>query len=233
MARHSVLIVDDDDKINRLLRAYFENSGFEVLAAFNGQDALKLFAENKPDAVILDLMMPDPDGWEVCRRIRLTSDVPILMLTARGAEAEKVLGLDSGADDYVTKPFSFREVVARVKVIIRRANKAQVCEACRTVRELSIDSEMHRVTCRGQVINLTATEFKILALLAAHPDKPFSRRNIAAHIQGEGVLLEACERTIDAHIKNLRRKIEADPSNPGYILTEYGIGYKLAGDADD
>lgn len=227
---YSALVVEDDEKIAKLLQVYLESSNFKVTLANDGDLGWNLFQAEPPDVVILDLMLPGLDGWEICRRIRSCSEVPILMLTACGEIDERVNGLDMGADDYVTKPFGFREVVARAKAIIRRANKYLEPKNIIRVGPLVIDTEKHLVLSSGKPIGLTVTEFKILELLAAQPEQVFPRSKIVAHIMGANC--EGYERALDAHIKNLRKKIESDPNQPEYIRTVHGIGYKFSGAAD-
>ncbi|BBB89605.1 MAG TPA: response regulator transcription factor [Methylomusa anaerophila] len=231
MAQHSVLIVDDDAKLVKLLKTYFEKDGYIAYTAADGVDALMAVKEHKPDIMVLDLMMPGIDGWEVCRRVRKDNDMPIIMLTARDDESDLLVGLELGADDYVTKPFSPKEVVARAKTILRRTNRAVVRKEPIKVGSLTINLEMYQVTRDGELIELTPTEFKILEMMAANPGKVFSRLQIVE--QAHGYSFEGYERTIDAHIKNLRRKLEVNPKEPTYIQTVYGIGYKLAGAIKD
>lgn len=231
MAQYSVLIVDDDAKLVKLLQTYFAKEAFITYSANDGLDALQAVREKKPDIMVLDLMLPGLDGWEVCRKIRRDNDIPIIMLTARDEESDRLVGLEIGADDYVTKPFSPKEVVARAKVILRRTHKEAVRHEPIRFGSLSIDLERHQVTQENQQIELTPTEFKILELLAVNAGKVFSRLQIVE--QTQGYTFEGYERTIDAHIKNLRRKIEVSPKEPQYIQTVYGIGYKFAGDADE
>ncbi|VBB08363.1 transcriptional regulatory protein c terminal [Lucifera butyrica] len=231
--QYTALIVDDDEKLARLLQVYFEKDGFNTLLAHDGLRALKLARENKPDILILDLMLPGMDGWEICRTLRQESDVAILMLTARDEEADRLIGLELGADDYVTKPFSTREVVARARAILRRTRKMADSPEASTVRvgNLVIDRQRYEVTLQGEVLDLTPTEFKILELLAVNTGRVFSRLQIVEKVQG--FAFDGYERTIDAHIKNLRRKIEANPREPQYIQTIYGVGYKFTGDVNE
>lgn len=231
MASYSVLIVDDDMKLVKLLQTYFAKDGFVTYCADNGLDALQLVKERKPDILILDLMLPGLSGWDVCRKIRKDNDVPILMLTARDDESDRLIGLEIGADDYVTKPFSPKEVVARVKAILRRTHGNMVKSEALKIGSLSIDWERHEVTRDNKLIELTPTEFKLLEVLAVNAGKVFSRLHLAEKTQG--YTFEGYERTIDAHIKNLRRKIEVNPREPQYIQTVYGIGYKLVGDMNE
>lgn len=231
MAQYSVLIVDDDVKLVKLLRTYFEKEGCMTYSANDGLDALQIVREKKPDIMVLDLMLPGLDGLDVCRKIRKDNDIPIIMLTARDEESDRLIGLEIGADDYVTKPFSPKEVVARAKAILRRANKEVVRSEPIQAGTLIIDLERHQVTNGGHIVDVTPTEFKIMELLAANTGKVFSRLQIVEQIQGYS--FEGYERTIDAHIKNLRRKIETNPKEPQHIQTVYGIGYKFAGEADE
>ncbi len=230
MSKSSVLIVDDDMKIAALLKAYFEKDGFVTYLAHDGYQALEKIREQKPDIVVLDLMLPGLDGWEVCRRARKDSDVPILMLTARDEETDRLIGLEMGADDYVAKPFSAREVVARVRAILRRTNKSATKEEPIKIGKLLIDPKQHTITKDGENLDMTPTEFKILELLATNPNRVFSRLHIVQQVQGYA--FEGYERTIDAHIKNLRRKLEDNPKEPRYIVTIYGVGYKFVGEED-
>lgn len=229
--QYAVLIVDDDVKLVKLLQTYFEKEGCLVYFATNGLDALQVVREQKPDIMILDLMLPGLDGLDVCRRIRKDNDIPILMLTARDEERDRLVGLEIGADDYVTKPFSPKEVVARAKAILRRTNKEVVRSGLIIAGKLMIDLERHQVTKAGLALELTPTEFKILELLTANAGRVYSRLQIVEQTQGH--TFEGYERTIDAHIKNLRRKVEINPKEPQYIQTIYGIGYKFASETNE
>jgi two-component system, OmpR family, alkaline phosphatase synthesis response regulator PhoP len=231
MAQYSVLIVDDDIKLVQLLKNYFAKEGFITYIANDGLVAMQEVRQKKPDIMILDLMLPGLDGWDVCRRIRRDNDIPIIMLTARDEESDRLVGLEIGADDYVSKPFSPKEVVARAKVILRRTHKEVVQQGVIKAGGLSIDLERHQVINGTQFVDLTPTEFKLLEVLADNAGKVFSRLQIVE--QTQGYTFEGYERTIDAHIKNLRRKLEINPKEPKYILTVYGIGYKFAGDGDE
>ena len=227
MPQYSVLLVDDDVKLVRLLQSYFEKDGFLIYTAHDGLDALQIVRQRKPNIVVLDLMLPGLDGLEVCRKIRKDNDVPILMLTAKDEEADRLVGLEIGADDYVTKPFSPKEVVARVKAILRREHKQVVQYQPIQVGAITIDLERHQVLNNQNQVQLTPTEFKILELLAGNIGKVFSRAQFAE--QAQGYTFDGYERTVDAHIKNLRRKIGDQSKDSGYIQTVYGIGYKLEG----
>lgn len=227
MTQRSVLLVDDDTKLVELLRLYFQKDGFVVFTANDGLTALKIAREKGPDILVLDLMLPELDGWDICRTLRRESEVPILMLTARDEESDRLVGLEIGADDYVTKPFSPKEVVARVKAILRRTMRTTVRTEPLRMGNVVIDLEQYQVTKSGQPVELTPTEFKMLELLAANPGRVFSRLQIVE--QAQGYTFEGFERTIDAHIKNLRRKIEDNPKEPVYIQTVYGVGYRMAG----
>jgi len=231
VAQYSVLIVDDDVKLVKLLQTYFEKEGCITYSANDGLDALQVVRERRPDIMVLDLMLPGLDGLDVCHRIRKDNDIPIIMLTARDEETDRLVGLEIGADDYVTKPFSPKEVVARAKAILRRANKNVVRSEPIKAGTLIIDLERHQVTNGDQIVDVTPTEFKIVELLAGNAGKVYSRLQIVEQIQGYS--FEGYERTIDAHIKNLRRKIESNSKEPQYIQTVYGIGYKFAGEADE
>ena len=227
MSQRSVLIIDDDAKLVELLQLYFEKDGFVVFTANDGLTALITAREKEPDILVLDLMLPGMDGWDICRALRRDSEVPILMLTARAEESDRLVGLEIGADDYVTKPFSPKEVVARVKAILRRTNRTAAKAESVRLGDVVIDLKQYQVTKGGQPVELTPTEFKMLELLAANPGRVFSRLQIVE--QAQGYSFEGYERTIDAHIKNLRRKIEDNPREPVYIQTVYGVGYRMAG----
>jgi DNA-binding response OmpR family regulator len=228
MPQFTVLIVDDDVKITKLLKSYFDKEGFVTYLAHEGTNVVQLVRDRHPDIIILDLMLPGMDGWEICRKIRKDSEVPILMLTARDEEADRLIGLEIGADDYVTKPFSPREVVARTKAILRRTQKAAIHTEPIRVGALTIDLERHLVKKGTAVLDLTPTEFKILELLAGSINRVFTRLQIVERVQGYA--FDGYERTVDAHMKNLRRKIEDNPKEPRYIQTVYGVGYRFGGD---
>lgn len=227
----TVLVVDDEPEIARLVRAYLEEAGFRVVTASDGQEALYVARHEKPDLVVLDVLMPRMDGLEFTRRIRRERDVPIVMLTARAEETDRIVGLELGADDYVTKPFSPREVVARVRAVLRRAQAPP--EPSRVLRAgpLALDRTTHTVTLSRQPVDLTPTEFSILETLMTTPGRVFSRPELLEAAQG--IAFEAYERTVDAHVKNLRRKLEPDPAHPRYILTVRGVGYRLNPEPQD
>lgn len=222
-----VLVVDDDPGIVKLVRAYLEQAGFGVLAAHDGKKAMQIARNEKPDLIILDLMLPEMDGWDVCRALRKESDVPVIMLTARVEETDKLVGLELGADDYVTKPFSPRELVARVRSVLRRAQGLPSKPEQITRGAITVDLSRHAVSVRGQSVDLTPTEFDLLATLMEDPGRAFTRSQLLENVQGYAY--EGYERTIDVHVKNLRQKIEADPKKPQLIKTVYGLGYKFEG----
>jgi DNA-binding response OmpR family regulator len=220
-----ILIVDDEPKILRLVSDYLEAAGFAVATAHDGDEALMRVRTERPDLVILDLGLPGLDGLDVTRSLRRDGDLPIIMLTARDDETDRIIGLELGADDYVTKPFSPREVVARVRAVLRRHAGARPSETLRTA-DLVLDVPRMRVTRADEPIDLTATEFSLLAAMARHPGRVFTRSQLLDAIHG--VAFESFERAIDAHVKNIRRKLEPDPRAPRYLLTVYGVGYRLA-----
>jgi DNA-binding response OmpR family regulator len=229
MVDGNVLVVEDDKKIVATIRLYLENGGFDVRVAHTGYQALEEVRAKQPDLVILDLMLPQIDGIEVCRRLRAQSEIPIIMLTARTTEEDKLRGLDLGADDYVTKPFSPRELVARVRTVLRRRS-SQVRDrgpAQVTFGDLVIDIERHEITVRGEAVTLTPNEFRLLETLARSPERAFSRKELVERAFGWDY--EGMERTVDAHIMNLRRKLEAKRSGKSsFIVTVYGLGYKFS-----
>lgn len=228
MAKGKILVVDDEKKMVELVRAYLERDGYQVVEASDGRQALDVFQRTLPDLLILDLMLPEIDGLEVCREIRRTSDVPIIMLTARDDDADKLIGLELGADDYITKPFSPRELVARIRVILRRAHPSPAsppATACLVRGDLVLDEARFEATCHGHSLSLTLTEFRILTALAISPGRVLSRAQLLDTL---GETYEGYERTIDVHIKNLRRKLEAAGAGQGCsIATVHGLGYKL------
>jgi DNA-binding response OmpR family regulator len=220
-----ILVVDDEPKIVQLVRDYLERAGFAVSSARDGNEALMRAHQERPDLIVLDLGLPGLDGLEVTRRLRRDSGVPIIMLTARHEETDKVVGLELGADDYVTKPFSPRELEARVRAVLRRHSRDSDTEVLRA-GDLTLDIPRLRAEVAGRVVPLTATEFQLLAALAAQPGRVFTRSQLLDAIHG--VAFDSYERAIDAHVKNIRRKIEPDPREPRYLLTVYGVGYRLA-----
>ena len=226
MAGKTVLVVDDDVKAVELVRLYLDRDGYQVLTAYDGVEALRLARESRPDIIVLDLMLPDIDGLEVCRTLRHESDVPVIMLTARTTDQDKLTGLDLGADDYVTKPFSPKELAARVRAVLRRLPGERGPEEIKS-GELSMDFTKHEAWLAGRPLNLTSVEFKLLGILAKEPGRVFSRASLIEEALGYD--FEGFDRTIDVHILNLRRKLEPDPSHPKYIKTIYGVGYKFVG----
>jgi len=222
-----ILVVDDEPKILRLVSDYLEHAGFGVIVARDGREALMRARAEHPDLVILDLGLPGLDGLDVTRSLRRDSAVPLIMLTARDSETDRVLGLELGADDYLTKPFSPRELVARVRAVLRR-NQPETQETLLRVAELELDLPRLRASVAGRTVSLTATEFQLLATMARQPGRVFTRAQLLDAIHGEA--LEAYERAIDAHVKNIRRKLEPDPRHPHYLQTVYGVGYRMADD---
>jgi DNA-binding response OmpR family regulator len=225
-----ILVVDDEPHIVELVRYNLVQEGFEVSVAYDGHDAIEKAQKDVPDLVILDLMLPYVDGLEVCRHIRKESSVPILMLTAKDGEQERVVGLELGADDYVTKPFSPRELVARVRAILRRTAREAQRPGAKPVAVggLVLDPTTHEVRLSGRLIDLTTKEFDLLQLLLSHPNRVFTRDFLLEHIWGYDYF--GSTRTVDMHISRLREKIEDDPNNPTFIMTVRGVGYKLKKD---
>jgi DNA-binding response OmpR family regulator len=222
----TILVVDDEPQIVKVLRGYLENAGFRVLTAADGPQALAQHKREKPDLVLLDLNLPGADGIEVASHLRSTTNVPIIMVTARVEETDRLVGLEVGADDYITKPFSPREVVARVRAVLRRASVQPAMAAIIRAADIEIDTARHQVTRGGETLDLTPTEFALLATLAQEPGRTFTRLQLLEAAQGE--TFEGYERTVDAHIKNLRAKLERNPKQPEYVVTIFGVGYKFA-----
>jgi two-component system, OmpR family, response regulator len=220
-----ILVIDDEKRIVEIVKAYLERDGYQVIAGYDGTSALDLARKERPDLIVLDLMLPEVSGWDVCRTLRKESNVPIIMLTARDDTTDKIVGLELGADDYVTKPFDPKELVSRVRAVLRRYEGKAVPSNIIHMGELSIDVDRRIVHCSGANIELTSTEFDLLRVLAESPGRVYTRMQLLDRTQGEAY--EGYERTIDSHIKNLRKKIEYDPNHPKYIITVHGAGYKL------
>jgi DNA-binding response OmpR family regulator len=227
MAGKRVLVVDDDVKTVELVKLYLTRDGYRVFCAYDGLEALRLARESHPDLIVLDLMLPGMDGLEVCRTLREESEVPIIMLTARTMDQDKLAGLDLGADDYVTKPFSPRELAARVRAVLRRLPGDALRRGPAEIRhgELTVNFHRREAALGGEMLNLTPTEFKLLGVLVREPGRVFSRAELIEKAMGYD--FEGFDRTIDVHILNLRRKLEPCPGRPGYIETIYGAGYKF------
>jgi two-component system, OmpR family, alkaline phosphatase synthesis response regulator PhoP len=225
--QRTILVVDDDKKTVDLIRLYLEKERYQVIVAYDGQKALELARQRLPSLIILDWMLPRMDGLDVCRILRAEVDTPIIMLTARSTENEKLLGLNLGADDYVTKPFSPRELAARVRVVLRRTSQKDEEDRPSelVLGELVIDFLAHEARLRGKTVNLTPKEFKLLETMAREPGRAFSRADLITRVFG--IDYEGFERTIDVHLMNLRKKIESLPDQPVYLQTVYGVGYKL------
>lgn len=223
-----ILVVDDDKHIVRLVGSYLEKGGYQVLTAYDGATALRIIRAERPDLVVLDLMLPDQDGWELTRLVRSeasTASLPIIMLTAQVEDADKIVGLELGADDYVTKPFNPRELLARIRAVIRRSSDTPIQTHVREIAGLRIDADRHLVTRDGHAIDVTPTEFELLRVLMDYPGHAFTRAELIE--KGFGYTYDGLDRGIDSHIKNLRKKIEPDPLNPIYIKTVYGVGYRF------
>jgi len=221
-----ILVVDDEPQIVKLARDYLQRQGYQVATAADGPTALAIARRDKPALVVLDLNLPGMDGLDVCRALRRESDVPIIMLTARIEETDRLIGLELGADDYITKPFSPRELVARVRAVLRRERGELQAPNVIRAGKFEIDLDGRRVARDGEWLDLSRTEFNLLAVLAQHPGQVFSRAQLLQRLHG--VAFDGYERSIDAHVKNLRRKIEPDPGNPRYVETVYGVGYRFA-----
>jgi DNA-binding response OmpR family regulator len=226
MGQASVLVVDDERKIRDLVRPYLERAGYSVLVAGGGQEALEIAARTDPDIVVLDLMLPDLPGEVVTRNLRAISDVPIIMLTAKAAEEDRIAGFRLGADDYLVKPFSPRELAVRVEAVLRRTGRAESAVESFGGGRLVIDADAREVSVDGREVVLTRSEFDLLTVLSRRPGRVWSRYELVTRIQGYEH--DGCERAVDAHVKNLRRKLGDDPKAPQFVVTVTGVGYKLA-----
>ncbi len=223
----TILVVDDKTNVRTLVREYLTEQGFRVVTAENGQTALYAARQEKPDLILLDIMMPEMDGFEFIRAYRKESDKPIILLTAKLEESDKVIGLELGADDYITKPFGMRELVARIHSVLRRAGQIPHPSSRLQIGDILLDRESHSVTVAEQPVHLTPSEFDLLALLMNSPGRVFTRLDLLEDLQGTS--FEGVARTIDVHIRNLRTKIESDPANPRYVETVFGVGYRFIG----
>lgn len=221
----TILIVDDNPSVRTLVREYLSEQGFRVVTADNGQNALYTARSEKPDLILLDVMMPEMDGYQFISAYRKENDIPIILLTAKLEETDKVLGLELGADDYVTKPFGMRELLARIRAVLRRVGSDSRPSATLKVADVSLDRDTHNVRVDGKSVNLTPSEFDLLAALMESPGRVYSRSDLLIKLQGTS--FEGVERTIDVHVRNLRTKLEPDPANPRYIETVFGVGYKF------
>ncbi|MDF2556672.1 MAG: two component transcriptional regulator, winged helix family [Bacillales bacterium] len=224
--KHNVLVVDDEPKILEIVKAYLESNNFQVFTAETGKDALKILNQENISLMLLDLMLPDITGEEICKQVREKSNLPIIMMTAKSDEDSIIQGLNIGADDYITKPFSPRQLVARVVAILRRT-KIELDQSAGNASELTVDTENRIVSKNGKILTLTPNEYKILVLLIGRPQKIFTRDEIIQSVMNGD--FDGFDRTVDTHVKNLRHKIEDDPKSPKYILTVYGLGYRFGG----
>ena len=222
----TVLVVEDEIEIARVVRDYLDNAGFEVIVVGDGGSAIASVRSAKPDLLVLDLGLPGRDGLDVAREIRRWSNTPIVMLTARGDETDRIVGLELGADDYVVKPFSPKELVARIRAVLRRTRAAERGAEVLRAADVEIDTGKMRVSVAGASVELTPSEFQLLATLAREPGRVFTRSQLLDAVHG--VAIESYERAIDAHVKNIRRKIEPEPASPRYLLTVHGVGYRFA-----
>jgi len=225
----TILVVDDKKSLRDLVKAYLTQEGFRVVTADSGRTALHVARHEKPDLILLDIMMPEMDGYEFIRIYRRERDTPIILLTAKLKESDKVVGLELGADDYVTKPFGMRELAARIRAVLRRASKEAPPPEVLRAADVTLDKSSHTVTVAGRPVSLTPSEFDLLAILMSAPERVFSRSALLFQLQG--VAFESVERSIDVHIRNLRTKIEPDPGNPRYIETVFGVGYRFCAEA--
>lgn len=225
--KQKILVVDDEEKIVELINEYLTKEGYEVITASNGLEGLNAFEKHQPQLIVLDVMMPELDGLSFCREIRSKNKIPIIMLTAKTEEIDKIIGLEMGADDYLTKPFSLRELAARIKAVMRRIVSNTIVEEALIRGDLRIDLSKREVYNKQELIDLTPSEYSLLITLAEKPGRPYTRLQLLNAAWGESY--EGYERAIDTHISNLRKKIEEDVSKPRYILTVYGVGYKFGG----
>ena len=232
ISKYKIVLVEDEEKISDMVRDYLEREGMRVFAAGEGEVGLELIKDNRPDLVLLDIMLPDMSGLEICSILRHEMNVPVILLTARSQETDRVVGLELGADDYIVKPFSLAELSARIRAVMRRVKDREdkPKEMSSTIKRgnLLVDIENHLVKLSDNHINLTPTEFKMLSLMASNPGRVYSRLQLLEACLGEAY--SGYERSIDTHIRNLRKKIEKDPANPAYIVTVFGLGYKFAMD---
>jgi DNA-binding response OmpR family regulator len=224
----TILVVDDNRSVQRLVSEYLTENNFRVVTANNGREALFVARHEKPDLILLDIMMPELDGYEFVRLYRKEKDTPIILLTAKLEESDKVIGLELGADDYVTKPFGMAELVARIRAVLRRTNSDVTESQVLRVGDVVLDRTAHIVMVQDRPVTLTRSEFDLLATLMATPERVFSRLDLLEKLKGDS--LEGVERSIDVHIRNLRSKIEPDPAHPRYILTVFGVGYRFIND---
>lgn len=223
-----ILVVDDKFSVQRLVGEYLEEQGYAVVTANNGREALVVARNEEPDLILLDIMMPEMDGYEFIKTFRREHDIPVILLTAKLEELDKVIGLELGADDYITKPFGMKELVARIRAVLRRVNKTTADSDRLALGDLVVDKASYAVYLYGETVNLTRTEFELLVLMMESPGRVYSRLDLLEYLQGD--TFEGVERTIDVHIRNLRSKIEADPKNPRYVETVFGVGYRFAQD---
>jgi DNA-binding response OmpR family regulator len=227
----TILVVDDKASVRKLVQEYLAEEGFRVVTAENGREALFVARHEKPDLILLDIMMPEMGGYEFMRAYTRESDTPIILLTAKVDESDKVLGLELGADDYVTKPFSMRELLARIRAVLRRVDKAAPAAEVLHAVGIVLDKGARQVMVGERAVHLTPTEFDLLAVLMSAPGRVFSREDLLTELQG--IAFESIERTVDVHVRNLRTKIEPDPGNPRYVETVFGVGYRFCADSDD
>ncbi len=227
--KNKILVVDDEKLIVKGIKFSLEQDGMEIHTAYDGEEALGLVEQNKYDLIVLDVMLPKKDGFEVCQTIRMTSNIPVIMLTAKDGDMDKILGLEYGADDYLTKPFNILELKARIKAILRRSNtvekRVEETKNIISIRNLKINLDMKQVEVNNIIVNLTSTEFELLELLMKNPKKVYSREDLLKIIWGEHNIADT--RTVDVHVRRLREKIEAKPSSPQYIQTKWGVGYYI------